>query len=1007
MRKRASARVQRRVARDAERATSPSAAQAPPHGHPQAFAHQPGNPVTTLLSAQRIFGNQAVQRMIHRIQREGEDEQPTTRTRSTTLLERPKDLPPVPSKVGRPLLSGGTPPPTPSTEGRPSLSSGGPPKKAPPLTPPQQQEMDNLGKSPEVWASEAVNEAIALTTQGLIDFNSMVTTRLAAKADTASTTAADGAKEMLKQHVLTDALSLLHQQVTAVQKPTRGGGTTPQQSITGKYKFDKARFAGTASLIVPALNRAKAAPVGTSQPKLDEFKQLSAEAMANKFAGDPKKLAKAAKKIAKIVAVKASETALSSSPVINSHVGGYVPQFKTAGRAAAQDIIDQQVSFSQTSVARDGETALLLAEALKSSSTNRRDLIANAGRIKARTLDYATTERVDAIEVMAEEAAATAANAKVEEVKVKAGEALLMDLTKNQAKLKTLRTAASLEVDRILKDPTLSAQVADEAISEKLEGSVNSKLKFISSVIGGGKKPGDTKTIDLTIRVPVDPNGIGYVGFQVRSVGRRTQDLGLDLHAELSIVGGAKIPGVDVDVMGKLGGYFDIKVGHTGDLKEDGVKAANLLSYAMYRRFRESRIIPDAVTNTMWGMGGKTMKTGETKSAAKMRESEAWGAAIEEGVGEHDSVETGALLGASAKAKVAGVGIKGGATMYTGTRYTKKSIEEARARGGGVKRSLGRGQKSVGRGVTSIGAEFSTSIGPLNAGANFKMSMLDWKRDEDPDKILDARLEIFARGMVMKKAMFGDPAEAAVRIITWIAEMAKFADSVMERADEQSKNLKDNGRDLKGGLLARKGMKLVKQPINAGGAILAGEWEQQHALFEQQQAVMEGASSINEVGGMVSDTASSVPGAVSESVNSVGSGLSGIPGAISSGNLSGINPLGGVSTALAPVTTGLKEIKEAVLDKTAGLQLKLALDWPGGGRPMTGDISLDYVKRTGALILNAMKTTGFIDASFEKTNQLVNLRFTPDLKVNWLFDDVDKQKLINTKNYLKRQVGVR
>ncbi|MGE5597188.1 MAG: hypothetical protein ACM3S1_14285, partial [Hyphomicrobiales bacterium] len=106
-----------------------------------------------------------------------------------------------------------------------------------------------------------------------------------------------------------------------------------------------------------------------------------------------------------------------------------------------------------------------------------------------------------------------------------------------------------------------------------------------------------------------------------------------------------------------------------------------------------------------------------------------------------------------------------------------------------------------------------------------------------------------------------------------------------------------------------------------------------------------------------------------------------------------------IQQPMAPALQNLGELKTMILDKSAGLKLSVNYGWPGGGQ-FTGSIGLDYVKRTGAFILNNLKTFGIIDGTFETTQRLVNFKFLPETKFTWLYSDVDKQKLVNTKDYL-------
>jgi hypothetical protein len=307
----------------------------------------------------------------------------------------------------------------------------------------------------------------------------------------------------------------------------------------------------------------------------------------------------------------------------------------------------------------------------------------------------------------------------------------------------------------------------------------------------------------------------------------------------------------------------------------------------------------------------------------------------------------------------------------------------------------------MGKGVTTLYADASATVGPLTAGADFSITFRDAPKD-DEDHVLNASLSIYAQGMVMKKAMFGDPAEAGIRLATWLAEIGLLGRKVIDQADEQARGLKKPKMGMKDFKLMKKGKRLGMEGFNTASSLFAGEWTSQHQAFEQAQALQEGSSTISEVGSKTG-----------ELVGNVGSGATGaggaVPGVFGSvpNSISSMSPaptqqaLQNVVRPLQPALQNVGELKQMILDKTAGLKLNVNLGWPSDGA-FTGSINLDYVKRTGAFILNNLKTTGLIDASFETSNRLFGLEFAPSTKITWLYDDVDKQKLIATKDYLKR-----
>lgn len=956
-------------------------------------------PPQGLLALQHTAGNQAVQRLIASgglVQRD--HHLPQFKTGGTSTLPPQKPPPPTP-RLGNSRMRHSNPPPPPTT----TTTGSKAPTNAPPLTPPKQKEMDELGKSPEVWAKESVDAAYAATVDAIKAFNVSVKTRLGTAGVTGiSTPTTTAGMTRLMDSLVTDMLGVVVGESVG-EKDSKGKAKKKRK----KYVFDATRFAGLVPFIDSALEtRAKQGPKqGSETPAKDEYIRMAAQ--ANSVVGmKPKKKEKLVKQVGLAAAEQGAEKALRTNPTVLGEANKHRPALKTAADKAAGDVFALQTDVNITAFRRELQNAKLLKASFEGKA-DRRDLIANADRLRIRVEDRGSSAAVDAIETLASDAAEAAVGESLNEVAPKAGVDLQRLLTRDEALRQRLITSVSTETDRLLKDPAFQTQAVAEAVNATMEGKMHSKLKFVGSVCGKPKRIGDTQKIDVIIRAPVDPSGIGYVGFQVRTTSRRNEDMSLNMHAELNIIGGAKVPGVDVEAMGQLGGYFDIKVAHdpSGQKKEAEV-AGDMLSYAMYRRFRESPIIPHGVANALWGMGGKTAGVGESKADAKYRESETWAKAVEEGLDERDYVETGGLVGGRVKAGISGggakVGVKGGVGVLTGKRYTKKTIEEGRKKQSGITGNKAKAVK-LGEGVTTLRADAAATIGPLTAGAQFQVTFRDRPKDGE-DRVVEARLDIYAQGMVMKKAMFGDPAEAAIRLATWLAEIGLLGRGIIDRAEEQATSMQKAKTEWKDITLMRKGQRLGMEGFNTGAALFQGEWGTQHAAFEQQQAILEGSSTMSEVGGKMGEMGGNIGSGVVESGSNVPGVFTSIPQSV--GGLNGAptqQALQNVVRPLQPALQNLGELRQMILDKTAGLKINVGMEWPADGK-FTGVIGLDYVKRTGAFILNNLRTTGFVDASFEKTNRLVGIQFAPTTKVTWLYDDVDKQKLIQAKEWTTRNL---
>lgn len=278
-----------------------------------------------------------------------------------------------------------------------------------------------------------------------------------------------------------------------------------------------------------------------------------------------------------------------------------------------------------------------------------------------------------------------------------------------------------LDAGAELKELTKMRDAAREFLGEKkepvtrtenkfvtqMEGSATSILSKLGPVLGvAAPSAGDTAEVEVAIKIPVDPSGVGYLGGRVKAAAER-QKTGFKVRFELAITGGAKVANL-VDIGGELGMYIEAE-GATPE------KAMELVSYGMYRRLRESRAIPNEMANFIWG--GST-------SAVGWKRAEKWAARVEKenikgssGAGE-GSVETGGLVGATAEGGVGGVATLGGSVQYSsGKKYTKESIEKRKTAGLGKESKLPwrRGLVEViGESTHQLAFQFSASGGPFS-----------------------------------------------------------------------------------------------------------------------------------------------------------------------------------------------------------------------------------------------------------------------------------------------------
>lgn len=265
----------------------------------------------------------------------------------------------------------------------------------------------------------------------------------------------------------------------------------------------------------------------------------------------------------------------------------------------------------------------------------------------------------------------------------------------------------------------------------QMEGNFSSILSKLGPVFSAAAPAsGDTGEIEVAVKVPVDPSGVGYIGFRVKASVERLKKQAMKMRFELAVVGGAKIGNV-AEIGGELGMYLEAQ-GATPE------KALELISYGVYRRFRESKVIPNEVANFIWG-GSAT--------AVGWNRSERWAAKVEKEnfkdkstftPGDSDEagayVETGGFAGVKAKGGIGGVvDAEGGGQFSTGQKYDHDSVKGLKSKYGG---SLGtpdkaptmRGQTHhIGESVHHLEFGFSATGGPF-AGA-LKVG-IDWSTQQ-------------------------------------------------------------------------------------------------------------------------------------------------------------------------------------------------------------------------------------------------------------------------------------
>jgi len=265
-----------------------------------------------------------------------------------------------------------------------------------------------------------------------------------------------------------------------------------------------------------------------------------------------------------------------------------------------------------------------------------------------------------------------------------------------------------------------SSEGAKKVVDHYSPDNCTSAFRHLGSLIDAAAPlDGDQATIALSVKIPVVPPA--YVGFEFGAqVGRDKGKVSVSVN--LGITGGGNVGGADLGAA--LGGYLKATA-------KTGADAAELMSYALFRRCRQSNMIPREIENKLWG--GHSGQFGWQKA-------EDWSLGVEQRIlsssDEADQdigVESGAYAGLALKGKIGSLVELGGSVKGTlGTKIDNKSLTGRK--GGAGKRNLKSGanqlapddQKAYARSDVR-GAQKSVGVGVSGFAVNFgaKTSGLD------------------------------------------------------------------------------------------------------------------------------------------------------------------------------------------------------------------------------------------------------------------------------------------
>ena len=315
-----------------------------------------------------------------------------------------------------------------------------------------------------------------------------------------------------------------------------------------------------------------------------------------------------------------------------------------------------------------------------------------------------------------------------------------------------------------------------EKLKVKYEGDPSSTLAKLGALVEMAvPNAGDASEIEVAFRWPVEPSGIAFVGGTLRLKAENSSPPGSsagaqgakNILARMEVVFTVGAQGMNVGkIQAELGGYIESSA-------KTGRECMVLMSYLLFRKFRESYVVPRGATNYLWG--GRTGKFGALKA-------EKWGKQVETDVfGENEGayVQSGLVGGVSGDAELGndqiGAGIGGKIRGGTGTRYDTESIESVKGALGAANKkrkesNITSTQKQLGRGVRFFEFEVEGNVGPFKGATGIK---LQWQTEQGKGaagkpvwKMSAAELEFKAGATVPNVG--GD--ELGERIAGWATE---------------------------------------------------------------------------------------------------------------------------------------------------------------------------------------------------------------------------------------------
>jgi len=248
-------------------------------------------------------------------------------------------------------------------------------------------------------------------------------------------------------------------------------------------------------------------------------------------------------------------------------------------------------------------------------------------------------------------------------------------------------------------------------VKEKYTGDAVSGFRQLGFLIDGAVPiDGDKSSITMEITIPIPP---GFITLEFSTEAERDGER-VEAGITVGVSGGASVGNV-AKLSAGIGCYLTAKA-------KTGADVTELMSYALFRRCRESMVVPREITNSMWG-GGRSSDYGWVKA-------EEWSKGVETrifGADDEAEVTSGAYAKLAAEVELSkdlaslGLEVKG----TKGTTINKGSIEEAKGAVGGKNKTSGGSDVTDGGGMRgTTQASLGVKKLGLETGASFAFGML-------------------------------------------------------------------------------------------------------------------------------------------------------------------------------------------------------------------------------------------------------------------------------------------